>query len=124
MITMKRSIISILIVGLFAGTAFAVSAADEVKTEAQPAENTQSRSADPDQKDENSAKNKSMHDKGDAAFKKADKDNDGTLDKKEAKAMPRVAKHFKAIDTDKDGTVSLEEVHTYMEAHPRTASNK
>jgi Ca2+-binding EF-hand superfamily protein len=121
---MKHSIISILVAGLFAGTAIAVSAADEVKTEAQPAENTQSRSADPDQKDANSVKNKSMHDKGDAAFKKADKDSDGTLDKKEAKAMPRVAKNFKAIDADNDGTVSLEEVHTYMEAHPRTASNK
>ena len=31
-------------------------------------------------------------------------DSDGTLDKEEAKAMPRVAKHFDAIDTDKDGT--------------------
>jgi Ca2+-binding EF-hand superfamily protein len=45
-----------------------------------------------------------------AAFKKADKDNDGTLTKDEAKAMPRVAKHFDAIDADKDGTVSLEEI--------------
>lgn len=121
---MKRSIISMAIVGLFAGSAGAVSAADEVKTEAQPAENAQSRSADPDQKDANAVKNKNMHDKGDAAFKRADKDNDGTLSRKEAKAMPRVAKNFKAIDTDNDGTVSLEEVHTYMEAHPRTASNK
>ena len=121
---MKQSIISVLVVGLFAGTATAVCAADEVKTDAQPANNSQSRSADPDQKDENSAKNKSMHDKGDAAFKKADKDNDGKLDRKEAKAMPRVAKNFKAIDTDKDGTVSLEEVHTYMAAHPKTASTK
>lgn len=121
---MKRSLISLAIVGLFAGTATAVSAADEVKTETQPADTSQSRSADPDQKDANTVKNKTMHDKGDAAFKKADKDNDGTLTKKEAKAMPRVSRNFKAIDTDKDGTVSLEEVHTYMEAHPRTASNK
>jgi len=56
------------------------------------------------------------HDRGEAAFKKADKDNDGTLDKQEAKAMPRVAKHFDAIDADKDGTVSLEEIHTYMKS--------
>lgn len=123
MITMKHSIISALIVGLFAGSA-TIAMADDVKADPKPADNTQSRSADPDQKDENSAKNKSMHEKGEAAFKKADKDNDGTLDRKEAKAMPRVAKNFKAIDTDNDGTVSLEEVHTYMAAHPRTASNK
>ena len=37
----------------------------------------------------------------DAAFKKADPDHDGTLTRDEAKAMPRVAKHFDAIDTDK-----------------------
>jgi Ca2+-binding EF-hand superfamily protein len=49
-----------------------------------------------------------------AAFKKADTDNDGTLTKDEAKAMPRVAKNFDAIDTDKDGTVSLDEIHASM----------
>ena len=55
-----------------------------------------------------------------AAFKAADKDNDGTLTKGEAKAMPRVAKNFDAIDTDKDGTVSEKEIHDYMKAqHPK-----
>ena len=49
-----------------------------------------------------------------AAFKKADKDNDGTLTKGEAKSMPRVAKNFDAIDTDKDGTVSLDEIRASM----------
>ncbi len=44
------------------------------------------------------------------AFKTADKDNDGTLTREEAKAMPRVSRNFDAIDTNKDGTVSLEEV--------------
>jgi Ca2+-binding EF-hand superfamily protein len=58
------------------------------------------------------------------AFKKADTDNDGTLTKDEAKAMPRVAKNFDAIDTDKDGTVSLAEIQVAMkkmtkEAHKR-----
>jgi len=53
-------------------------------------------------------------DKLEAAFKKADKDNDGTLDKEEAKAMPRVAKNFDAIDTDKDGTVSMDEIKAGM----------
>ena len=52
-----------------------------------------------------------------AAFKKADKDNDGTLDKEEAKSMPRVAKNFDAIDTDKDGTVSLDEIQCGHEEH-------
>jgi Ca2+-binding EF-hand superfamily protein len=49
-----------------------------------------------------------------SAFKRADKDNDGTLDKEEAKAMPRVAKNFDAIDADKDGTVSLDEIKAAM----------
>jgi Ca2+-binding EF-hand superfamily protein len=44
-------------------------------------------------------------------FKKADKDNDGTLTRDEAKALPRVAKNFDQIDTDKDGTVSLDEIY-------------
>ena len=45
------------------------------------------------------------------AFRKADKDNDGTLTRDEAKALPRVAKNFDQIDTDKDGTVSLDEIY-------------
>ncbi len=49
-----------------------------------------------------------------AAFKKADADNDGTLTKAEAKSMPRVAKNFDAIDADKDGTVSLDEIRASM----------
>jgi Ca2+-binding EF-hand superfamily protein len=58
----------------------------------------------------------------DAAFKAADKDNDGTLTKEEAKAMPRVAKNFAAIDADKDGTVSLHEIHTFMKAQHKGGS--
>jgi Ca2+-binding EF-hand superfamily protein len=49
-----------------------------------------------------------------AAFKKADADNDGTLTREEARAMPRVEKNFDAIDTDKDGTVSLKEIRASM----------
>ena len=109
---MKRSIISILVAGLCAGAATAVLAANEdVKTNPQPAESSKSRAADPNNQ-------QSMHDKGAAAFKRADKDHDGTLDRKEARKMPRVAKNFDAIDTDHDGTVSLLEVHTYMKDHP------
>src|SRR5258706_366235 len=105
---MKRTIISLLVTGLFATATAAMAAEEDVK-------------ADPKAKDEMNNPSKDqrvMQEKGDAAFKKADKDNDGTLDRKEAKAMPRVAKNFNAIDTDSDGTVSLDEVHTYMAAHP------
>ena len=48
-----------------------------------------------------------------ADVKKADKDNDGTLDKTEAKAIPMVAKHFDAIDVDKDGTVDQAEIDAF-----------
>jgi Ca2+-binding EF-hand superfamily protein len=110
-IIMKRSIISILVAGLCAGAATAVLAAEEaVKTNPKPAESSQSRAADPNDQ-------QIMHEKGAADFKRADKDNDGTLDRKEARKMPRVAKNFDAIDTDHDGTVSLMEVHTYMKDH-------
>jgi len=58
-----------------------------------------------------------MHDKGSMGFKKADKDNDGTLDREEAKMLPHVSKNFDAIDVDKDGTVDRDEVHNYMKDH-------
>ena len=59
---------------------------------------------------------RAMHDRAVERFKSADKDNDGTLTKAEAKTMPRVAKNFDAIDKDKDGTVSEREIHDYMKA--------
>lgn len=55
-----------------------------------------------------------MHEKMGAAFKAADKDNDGTLDKDEAKAMPRVSKNFDKLDGDKDGTLTMDEVKAGM----------
>src|SRR4249920_253015 len=60
----------------------------------------------------------------DAAFKAADKDNDGTLTKEEAKAMPRVAKNFDAIDTDHDGTVSMDEIKAAMKQAKKTMHEK
>jgi Ca2+-binding EF-hand superfamily protein len=69
--------------------------------------------------EEHTGKSKTKHDKAAAAFKKADKDGDGTLDRDEAKAMKKVAKHFDEIDADKDGTVTLDEIHTYMKAHKK-----
>ena len=56
-----------------------------------------------------------MHNKGSHEFMGADKDNDGTLDREEAKKLPRVFKNFDAIDTDKDGTVDRDEVHNFMQ---------
>jgi hypothetical protein len=48
-----------------------------------------------------------------ADFKSADTDKDGTLDRKEAAAVPFVAKNFDAIDTDKDGTIDAKELAAY-----------
>lgn len=59
-----------------------------------------------------------MHERGTMGFQKADKDNDGTLTKEEAKVLPRVSQHFDEIDVDKDGTVDRDEVHNYMKSHP------
>ena len=57
------------------------------------------------------------HEKMEAAFKAADKDGDGTLDREEAKAMPRIAKHFDRSDADKSGTVTAEELQAFMKQH-------
>lgn len=57
------------------------------------------------------------HDKGSKAFDAADKDHDGTLDRKEAKKLKKVFKNFDAIDADKDGTVDRDEVHNFMTGH-------
>ena len=125
---MKRSIISLLVVGLCAGTA-TVALAQNVTAGDKPAATSHSTGTDqkemtnPSKGVEAKAATKGKHDKGAIAFKKADKDSDGTLDREEAKAMPHVAKNFDAIDTDKDGTVSLEEVHTFMKAHQHHADN-
>lgn len=131
---MKRSIISLLVVGLFAGTATAALAQNVTPEEqsgsaSQPKDTVQKEMTNPMDHDKAMKHDKRMgpgagkHDKGPDAFKKADKDNDGTLDRKEAKAMPRVAKNFDAIDVDKDGTVSLDEIHTYMKAQHHAAKN-
>jgi Ca2+-binding EF-hand superfamily protein len=127
---MKRLSISLLVVGLCAGTATAA-LAQNVTAGDKPGEASQGMTTDQNQKEmtnpskavDVTSPGKSKHDKGAAAFKKADKDSDGTLDKEEAKAMPRVAKNFDAIDTDKDGTVSLDEVHTFMKARHEAANN-
>ena len=125
---MKRSITSLLVVGLFAGTATAAFA-QNVTAEEQSGDTSKSKATvqkemtNPMKDDKGMSPGTGKHDKGHDAFKKADKDNDGTLDRKEAKAMPRVSKNFNAIDVDKDGTVSLDEVHTFMKAQHHAAKN-
>jgi len=133
---MKRSLISILVAGLFGGVATLSLAADNANTDVHTApkqvESSQSRAADPNTKDTmndtskdikqdktTAAGDKNWDDKTAADFKRADKDNDGTLDRKEAKKMHHgVAKNFDAIDADKDGTISMEELNTYMATNP------
>lgn len=130
---MKRSLISLLVAGLFAGTA--VLAADTsnsdpnaVKSESNAADTSQSRAAEPNKSEamndgkeaKDAAKQNAYDSKAEADFKRADKDNDGTLDRKEARHLSNkhVARNFDAIDTDKDGTISWDELNTYMAANP------
>jgi len=127
---MKRSLISLLVAGLFAGTATVVLAADtatsdsnQVKSDNNAAETSQSRAAEPTKReamnDGAAAKNDTHESKAENSFKRADKDNDGTLDRKEAKHFNKhAAKNFDAIDTDKDGTISWDEYNTWMAANP------
>lgn len=51
------------------------------------------------------------HSAMDKLFKKADKDKDGTLDRKEAKKVPGLTKKFDKLDGDKDGTLTLDELN-------------
>ena len=125
---MKLPIISLLVVTVCAGTTTAalaqnVTAGDKPGQASQAAPADQKEMTNPTSGDQAASPKKSKHDKGDAAFKKADKDHDGTLDQQEAKAMPHVAKNFDAIDADKDGTVSLDEVHTFMKAQREASKN-
>jgi Ca2+-binding EF-hand superfamily protein len=123
---MKTSLISLLVAGLFAGTA-TVALAQNVTADKEKPDAT-SQSANPAAKDQKEMSDPSNDaqaaaNPGDAAFKKADKDHDGTLDRTEAKDLPNVAKNFDKIDTDKDGTVSLDEVHTAMKTRKDAAKN-
>lgn len=52
-----------------------------------------------------------------ARMDKADANRDGMLSQEEAKASPRLAKHFDAIDADKNGQVNTQEITDYMKTH-------
>jgi Ca2+-binding EF-hand superfamily protein len=43
-------------------------------------------------------------------LKAADTNGDGMISREEAKALPRLAKHFDEIDTNKDGQISADEL--------------
>ena len=54
-----------------------------------------------------------------ARFHRADANNDGHLTRDEAqKGLPRVYDHFSEIDTANKGYVTLEQIATWLEAHP------
>ena len=48
-------------------------------------------------------------------LKQADADGNGSISRDEAKALPRLAKHFDAIDANRDGQLSKEELHAFHE---------
>ena len=47
-------------------------------------------------------------------FKKADRDRNRRLDRKEAKRIPWISRNFKALDGDRDGTVTLQELWNHQ----------
>lgn len=56
-------------------------------------------------------------------FKQADANGDGMLNKAEAAALPRVAKHFDEIDADHNGQITPDELRAFHEKR-RAAGGK
>ena len=48
-------------------------------------------------------------------LKQADADGNGAISRDEAKALPRLAKHFDEVDANRDGQLSKEEMHAFHE---------
>ena len=46
-------------------------------------------------------------------FKQADTNGDGMISRDEAKALPRIAKHFDEIDANHDGQITADELRAY-----------
>ena len=51
-----------------------------------------------------------------ARFKQADTNGDGMLSRDEAKALPKLARHFDEIDANHDGQVTADELRAYHQA--------
>lgn len=47
---------------------------------------------------------------------KADKDKNGLLSRKEARALPSLSAHFDEIDTNRDGQLNIKEISDYLRA--------
>jgi len=47
-------------------------------------------------------------------FKKADRDKNRRLDRREAKRIPWISRNFNALDGDRDGTVTLQELWNHQ----------
>lgn len=62
-----------------------------------------------------------MRDTTVADFENADWDRDGKLNRKEARAMPRVARNFDLIDTNNDGFVTMAEDQAYIQTYRKSA---
>ena len=48
-------------------------------------------------------------------LKQADTDGNGMISREEAKALPRIAKHFDEIDANRDNQLSRDELHAFHE---------
>jgi hypothetical protein len=111
---MKRSIKSLLVVGLCAGTA-TLALTQNVTVDGKPGAASeapdQNETTNPSERVQATSRTKGKHRQDAGAFKTADNDNDATLDQAQAKAIPRVAKTHRAIDATQDGTVPLDEVY-------------
>ena len=55
--------------------------------------------------------------RGAERLKQADTNGDGMLSRDEAKALPRLAKHFDEIDANHDGQITADEMHAFHETH-------
>ncbi len=53
------------------------------------------------------------HGAGMERLKQADTNGDGMISRDEAKALPRIAKHFNEIDANGDGFITAEEMHAF-----------
>jgi Ca2+-binding EF-hand superfamily protein len=54
--------------------------------------------------------------RGSERLKAADTNGDGMISREEAKALPRLAKHFDEIDANKDGQITADEMRAHRQS--------